>query len=476
MSYVTFSFYFSHVLSVAAVGIAVGFLIFRIEAAVLDGSYWLGALRKRLRNKTKYPPLTIEKLKAKKQQRIAVFVPCWHESEVVDSMVETALSLLKYDNYEIFVGCYPNDPPTLAKVREIERDNARVHAVVNDRPGPTTKAQNLNCVYRAMKRIEGADEFRIIVLHDVEDVIHPLSFAIYNWLLPAKDMIQVPVLPLERPWYKFVAWTYADEFCEHHLKDMVVREAIGAFVPSAGVGTAFSRDALRALESTGEVFAEKSLTEDYQLGLRLHTLKRSTVFVQQRLGVTTLRHGAVETFVATRAYFPDTVKTAVKQKSRWIAGICLQAWQAMGWQGNLATRYALLRDRRTVLANLLVFLGYATLALTGVMYAWRFFDPLVFVPSIGDSVLIWDLLDVVLFLTLAQLFQTALLIAWAYGPVPGLLSMLRPPVAALINGLATIRALWMFAKSLAGTEMKWSKTAHTFPGRRVVAAISKTGG
>src|SRR5581483_9135422 len=102
--------------------------------------------------------------------------------------------------------------------------NARVHLVVNDKPGPTTKAQNLNCVYREMQRIEGTDEFRIIVLHDVEDVIHPLSFAIYNWLLPAKDMIQVPVLPLERPWYKFVAWTYADEFCEHHLKDMVVRE------------------------------------------------------------------------------------------------------------------------------------------------------------------------------------------------------------------------------------------------------------
>ncbi len=473
MNAVAFSYQVSHWLSAASVALATGFLAFRLEAALLDASYWLGALYKRLRRKHRASALTVERLGAKPEQRIALFVPCWHESIVVDRMVETALSIIQYTNYEIFVGCYPNDDPTLFKVRELERKHPRVHAVVNDRPGPTTKAQNLNCVYRYMKQMEGCgNPFTIVVLHDVEDVIHPLSFGIYNWLLPRKDMVQIPVLPLERPWWKFVAWTYADEFCEHHLKDMVVREGIGAFVPSAGVGTAFSRAGLEALEAAEEVFAEKALTEDYQSGLRLHVLKRSTIFVQQRLGTTSLRAGAVETYVATRAYFPDTIKAAVRQKSRWIAGICLQSWQVMGWQGTCATRYALMRDRRTVLANLLVFAGFINLGLIGLMYLWHAFAPLTFVPVIGDNAVVWMLLDTVLLLTLAQLFQTALLIAWAYGPVAGLCSLLRPPIAGLINGLATIRALWMFAKSLAGQEMRWAKTAHIFPGQSIVEAVS----
>ncbi len=62
-----------------------------------------------------------------------------------------------------------------------------------------------------------------------------------------------------------------DEFAELHAKDILVREAIARQVPSAGVGTCFSRRAVMALLADGEgvAFDVQSLTEDHDIGIRL---------------------------------------------------------------------------------------------------------------------------------------------------------------------------------------------------------------
>ncbi len=78
-------------------------------------------------------------------------------------------------------------------------------------------------------------------------MIHQLSLKLYNYLIPRKDMIQLPVLPLEVNYFNFTHWVYNDEFAESHTKDIIVREAIHGLVPSAGVGTAFSRKAIEML-------------------------------------------------------------------------------------------------------------------------------------------------------------------------------------------------------------------------------------
>ena len=67
-----------------------------------------------------------------------------------------------------------------------------------------------------------------------------------------KDLIQVPVYPLmHRHWWNFTANHYADEFAELHGKDVIVREALVGQVPSAGVGTCFSRRAVLHLLDEG---------------------------------------------------------------------------------------------------------------------------------------------------------------------------------------------------------------------------------
>src|SRR5690606_27423363 len=93
------------------------------------------------------------------------------------------------------------------------------------------------------------ESFAGMILHDSEDVLRPLELKYYNYLLPRIDFIQLPVTSLEREWYELVAGTYMDEFAEWHSKDLVVRESLSRMVPSAGVGTCFSRKAMEILSA-----------------------------------------------------------------------------------------------------------------------------------------------------------------------------------------------------------------------------------
>ena len=73
-----------------------------------------------------------------------------------------------------------------------------------------------------------------------------------------------------------------DEFAEWHAKDLVVRESLVGSVPSAGVGTCFSRRALLALnaETDNQPFNTESLTEDYDVGARLGKMGMQSIFAR----------------------------------------------------------------------------------------------------------------------------------------------------------------------------------------------------
>jgi adsorption protein B len=288
--------------------------------------------------------------------------------------------------------------------------------------------------------------------------------------------VQIPVFALERPWHQFVAWTYADEFARNHLKDMLLRERLGAFVPSAGVGTAFSRKALEMVAATSEdLFPEGALTEDYQVGLRLHERGLQTIFVSRRLSPAGKKRPATAAaYVATREYFPDTMRTAIRQKSRWVAGICLQSWREMGWRGNVATRYTLYRDRKGVVANVCALFGWVFVAAALIMDVWGYFDRKVVVPIMPFTAFNVILFTFVLFATLFEMLQTASFVTWIYGPFEGVLSMIRTPVAVTINGFATFRAIYLFLKSVvSGRPMVWAKTSHVFPSEAALAEFRR---
>ena len=200
---------------------------------------------------------------------IALLVPAWDEAAVIASMLKATLKRLDYDNYRIFVGHYRNDPATGAAIASVT--DPRVESVEVAADGPTTKAHCLNHLYDALVAYELANDCqaKAVVLHDAEDVVHRFELRIFDGLIDRAAVIQLPVLPLIDKQSRWIGGHYCDEFAEAHVKELVVREAVGAAIPLAGVGCAIGRRALSRLAAMqdGKPFSGSSMTEDYEIGL-----------------------------------------------------------------------------------------------------------------------------------------------------------------------------------------------------------------
>ena len=235
----------------------------------------------------------------------------------------------------VFVSTYPNDAQTIAEVERMRRRYKRMRRIEVPHDGPTSKADCLNWLVLAIFEYEKQNDIKFagVVLHDSQDVLHPMEQRFFNHLLPRKDMIQLPVTSLDREWYELVAGVYMDEFAEWHTKDLVVRESVSGMVPSAGVGTCFSRKALLALSqaSNNQPFNPDSLTEDYDVGARLAAMGMHSIFarfpVQFRVrrpswfGWGPVRERTLHMALCVREYFPDNFRASYRQKARWVLGI-----------------------------------------------------------------------------------------------------------------------------------------------------------
>lgn len=400
------------------------------------------------------------------------------EVGVVGEMARLAASTIDYQNYQIFVGTYPNDAETQADVDAVCRHYPNVHKVVCARPGPTSKADCLNNIIDAILRFQSDAriEFAGFILHDAEDVISPMELRLFNYLLPAKDLIQIPVYPYAPQWQGFTAGHYVDEFAENHGKDVIVREALTGQVPSAGVGTCFSRRAISALLEDGDgiAFDVQSLTEDYDIGFRLKQKGMKCIFARYSVSDPKLaldyqwKLGMNRRFaqvICVREHFPRDWQHAIRQKSRWIVGIVFQGTSNLGWSRKGLLNYFLWRDRRGLIAYLLsflvnlLFLVLISMWLISVLLpdAWRFQSIL------SDSPLLSALLWLNGLLLLNRLFQRAWFVTRFYGLAQGLVSAPRMMWSNLVNFFANVRALRQVLAMGDSRRVAWDKTTHEFP-------------
>ncbi len=216
------------------------FIVSAVDELVVD----LGWLWLRLTGKARDFRLKQGEATEPLRKKTAVFVPAWQESSVVGHTIGHMLHAWPQRELMLYVGCYRNDPETIsaAMAAAAGAGDGRVRVVVHDRDGPTTKADCLNRLYRAL----AADEQRRganvanIVLHDAEDMVHPAALAVIDRALDGNDFVQLPVRPEPHAGSRWIAWHYADEFAEAHAKTLVVRDAVGAAIPAAGVGCGFS--------------------------------------------------------------------------------------------------------------------------------------------------------------------------------------------------------------------------------------------
>ncbi|RYY16020.1 MAG: hypothetical protein EON55_05205 [Alphaproteobacteria bacterium] len=190
---------------------AVGLLIGGIDDLLVDAIFLVrrawrrGPARLRLAT---LPPAT-------QPGRIVVFVPAWDEAAVIGHMLTAALRRYRHADFAIHVGLYPNDPASIAAVEEVARGDPRVRPVVGVRPGPTTKADCLNLLWRTLQHDEaGGLRVRAVVFHDAEDLVHPDELRVFDGLIDGHAVIQLPVLPLIGHGVRLIGGTYADEFSE----------------------------------------------------------------------------------------------------------------------------------------------------------------------------------------------------------------------------------------------------------------------
>ncbi|UUL82621.1 glycosyl transferase family protein [Sphingomonas qomolangmaensis] len=434
---------------------AIGFAIGGLDDLLVDMLYGIRLVALRLRRDT---PLRLAMLRPP-PTRIAVFVAAWDESEVIGGMVRTALARFGHGDYRIYIGTYPNDRATIDAVTAAARGDPRVRLVVGELPGPTTKAHCLNVVWRAMLEDEASDGRMVdaIVLHDAEDVVHAGELQVYAHFLAAADIVQIPVSPLVDRSSRFVSGHYLDEFTELHAKQALVRQALGAAMPLAGVGCAIARSMMAKVAQLrgGVPFDATSLVEDYELGLTVAGLGGRAVFAR----VAERRGGPP---VAVHAYFPARLDAAVRQKARWMTGIALAGWDRIGWgrRFDLGDHWMRMRDRRALIALLLLLAAYAALvgwALGAALHWWFGTAPdplsptLRWLLAVNGGLLLW---------------RTAMRMAFvgaAYGWVEAILSVPRMFVSNWISLLAARRALFRYIGLLRGQALTWDKTRHHFP-------------
>jgi adsorption protein B len=459
----------------ALIVVALLIVISSIDEFFTDLVYIFYTVRRTLKmRRLSYTPISYDEILAFKEKRLALMVPCWHEESVIGNMVKHNVPSIKYKEYDIFVGVYPNDQASIDAVQQVEKYFPNVHCVIADHPGPTTKSDNLNGVFKYIKEYEKKHNlhYEVFVFHDSEDVIHPLSFKFYGHLIPRMDMIQVPVFPLSAVNVTYATyWTYADEFAENHTKRMVVREAIRGLVPSAGVGTAFSRKALDMLaeRNDGKPFNVNTFTEDYSVALQVHLLKLKTIFLNYRIRRIYMRKRwwifgreiPVKTYeiLATRALFPMFYLNAVRQRSRWITGIVFQEWKITGWVGDWPTLYCLFQDRKGIVTP---FLNLAAYILFSYWFLyWLFNDRPSLQSLLNESKLAYWLIVLSTILMVIRLLQRAYAVNKVYGPLPAFFSIPRSVYSNLINLHALLRAY----KGILFTRGKltWDKTNNVFP-------------
>lgn len=481
------------VLNFAIVTTALGILLSGLDDLFIDACYWWRRLLVRLRRVEPEPTVSVADLVAVPERYLAVMVPAWKEADVIASMAQNTLRTLDYQHYVVFLGTYRNDPETTAQAEAmVQADPARIVRAHVDRDGPTCKADCLNWIVQAIAAYEERHgiEFAGVVMHDCEDVVHPLELRYFNYRLQTADLVQLPVMSLELPWDSWVGAAYLDDFSESHQKDILVRQQLTGIVPGAGVALCYSRRALAAMAERhqGQLFNTNSLTEDYDFSFRLAQLPGMV----QVFGGAPIRRDASDSppraprdlaelwkrpatstgLLATCEYFPSQFRAAYRQRARWVLGIAFLGWRQLGWRGSLATKYMFLRDRKGIFTAPLSMVAYALLAQALVILALGGPERWGVAPqsTLVHQPWLQTLLLVNTGLLVNRLGQRMWFVTQANGLQHGLLSAPRMIVSNFINFTAVSRAWNQWLKHLAsGTAIAWDKTQHVFPSSAALA-------
>lgn len=426
-------------------------IIFGLDDLMVDALWLAGVGRKQ--------PVRLPSEPRPLSRRFAIFIPAWDEGAVIGAMLDHCTRQWAGLPCRIYVGVYLNDVQTMRAVAAAVAQDDRIVMRGCVRPGPTTKADCLNQLWQAMLDDRASGQFlaEALVLHDAEDLVDAAELHAHDRLLDDADFVQLPVRPLVHRDGRLISGHYVDEFAESHGKELPVRAAIGALLPTAGVGCAFRIDRLEACCGPVGPFSADSLTEDYELGLRL-----AAAGGRGALGNVVNADGAP---IVTAAHFPHSYFSSVRQKARWTAGIALDGWLRLGWPlpasapplHKAAAAWMLWRDRRSPLSAVVIAAGYAALLLGAILTLVDGKPAPVTSPGLA-----WLLACNGLLLGWRAVWRVICTVRMA-GWRQAMPALARMPVANAILIATVLRALRRHWRTMQGRANEWDKTAHEFP-------------
>jgi adsorption protein B len=448
-----------------------------IDDLFVDLLYWTSRLLGTSSARSREIP-DIEILEQMPERPFAIMIPCWKEHEVIFSMLSSNSRLLRYGQAHYFVGVYLNDPLTQDEVRKAAGLFPNIHMVLVPHDGPTSKADCLNQIISDIFMFEAEKDMKFagVVMHDSEDLIHPLELKLFNKLVDIYDFVQLPVYSFSRPIMSLVSGLYMDEFAEMHTKDLEVRQRISGVIPCAGVSACFSRETILHLtdQNQGEAFRSSAVTEDYDIAFRVAELGFNSAFIAYPsnyaidIDIDSKNPGILYRSLplATREFFPSNLEAAYRQRARWLLGIVFQGAREIGWKGSLGTKYFLARDRKGVITSPAVMLAYFVLANLTLFEAYRaFFDPerQFTYTLLSKDWALWLFFANFVFLVW-RLLNRMVFTGMIYNLRHALMAAPRLVVGNFVNFFATWRAVRIYAgHRFAGKPLYWDKTSHSYP-------------
>jgi cellulose synthase/poly-beta-1,6-N-acetylglucosamine synthase-like glycosyltransferase len=271
---------------------------------------------------------------AVRRLRFSLLVPARHEDEVLGHTLDT-LAALDHPSYEVLCVVGHDDPGTAAVARVAADRYPGLVRVVVDHSWPKNKPSALNT---ALPHCTGD----VVGVFDAEDEVAPglLTAIEASFHQDRADVVQggVQLMNIHSSWWslrnclEYFFW-FRSRLHFHADKD---------FIPLGG-NTVFVRTALlRAVDG----WDDTCLAEDCELGVRLSSLG-AWVSV------------AYEPALATREETPGSMRSLVKQRTRWNQGF-LQVLRKGAWKAlptrrqRLLARYTLVTPFLQALTGLLV--------------------------------------------------------------------------------------------------------------------------
>lgn len=368
----------------------------------------------------------------------SLIVPARHEEAVLEETLEQ-LCEIDHPSFEVIAVVGHDDPGTEAVARRVEDRHPDFVRVVVDDSVPKNKPKALNA---ALPYCRGD----IVGIFDAEDEVHPRLLRVVDTAFRSSgsDVVQggVQLVDFRSHWYS--ARNCLEYFFWFRSR-LHLHERHG-FIPLGG-NTVFIR---RAVLLAADGYDAECLAEDCELGVRLSTSGA-------RISV------AYDPHLVTREETPPTVRTLVKQRTRWNQGF-LQVLRKGIWK-SLPMRRQRMLARYTLAQPFLQ--GVAGVAIpVSIVAAIAFNAPvgvalITFLPAIPTIAMVaFEVVGLREFCRLYYVRPTKT----DYVRV-----LLSTPVYHLLLAFSACRALVREMRGIRG----WEKTAHSGAHRAPTALVTE---